>query len=187
MWVAANAASRTPGRTNGFLDRRSNTCSAGATRAPAPSLAAIAASTNAPRLANVGRWSVDDLDRAGDHQPTGCAEKAADHRVGHETDRAAGMGKAEHAEQQPRQRGRQRHRDQRRTEQSVAARGDQLLHDRRNERGDDDGDGTVRPGDGEGQRTAQRHNRSADRRRQECDGDAVGKQRSSGPVKISAA
>ena len=41
----------------------------------------------------------DDLDRAGDQQPAGRAEEAADDRIGHKADGAPRMREAEHAEQ----------------------------------------------------------------------------------------
>ena len=130
----------------------------------------------------------DDLDRACDHQPAGGAEKAADHRIGHEADRAAGMGEAEHAEQEPGERRRQRMAISVGTSRSVLPAATRRWMTVATKCGDDDGDGAVRPGDRERQRTAQRHDRSADRRRQERDGDAVGQVRCcSGPVKISAA
>ena len=48
------------------------------------------------------------------------------------------------------------------------------LNDRRHQGGQDDGNRAVRPGDGERQRAAQRHDRSADRGRQKGHRDAVG-------------
>ena len=86
------------------------------------------------------------------------------------------MGEAEHAEQQAGQRGRQRHGDQRRSEQIGVAGGDEPLDDGCDQRGEDDGGRTVRSGDGEGQRAAQRHDRAANGGRQEGHRDAVGQQ-----------
>ena len=70
--------------------------------------------------------------------------------------------------------GRQRHGDQRRSEKIGAAAGHEPLHERCDQCGHDDGDRAVRSGNGEGQRTAQRHDRSANGRRQECHRNAVG-------------
>ena len=65
----------------------------------------------------------DDLDGAGDHQPAGGAEEAADHRIGQKADGAPGMGEAQHAHQEPGQRRCQRHGDDGRPEQIGVAAG----------------------------------------------------------------
>ena len=54
-YVAAIAASSTPGRTKGLFERRSARNNVIATISPAASLAAIAASRNAPILVSAGR------------------------------------------------------------------------------------------------------------------------------------
>ena len=95
-----------------------------------------------------------DLDGASDHQPTGCAEKAPDHRVGYETDRTSGMGEPEHTKEQSREPGRKRHGDEHRTKKIGRTAGHKLLHDRCDERGNNDRDRAVRSGNGKGQRAA---------------------------------
>ena len=116
----------------------------------------------------------DDLDGAGDHQPAGGAEEAADHRIGQKADGAPGMGEAQHAHQEPGQRRRQRHGDEGRREKiGVAAGGNPLQH-RGDERGNDDGDRAVRSGDRERQRAAQRHKRAADGCGHERNRNAIG-------------
>ena len=124
----------------------------------------------------------DDLDGAGDHQPAGGAEEAADHRIGQKADGAAGMGEAQHAHQEPGQRRRQRHGDDGRRQQvGVAAGGDPLQH-RGDEGGNDDGDRAVRPGDRERQRAAQCHKGSAQGSGHERNRDAIRQKMRERPV-----
>jgi hypothetical protein len=98
---------------------------------------------------------------ARDHQPAGCAEETADHRIRHEADRAAGMREAEDAEQDSGKTGGKCHRDQGRRERVCRA-GREPLQKRRHQRRDHDGDRAVRPGYGEGEGAAQRHGDPAD-------------------------
>ena len=116
------------------------------------------------------------LNCTGDHQPAGRPEKAADHRIGNETNCATGIGIAENTKQPTGERRRERQGDERRLEEMIAAIGDETLDQRGHHRGEHDGNGTVRSGNGEGNRAAQRHDGAADRGRQECDGNAVSQQ-----------
>ena len=104
----------------------------------------------------------DDLDRARDHQPPGRTEESPDHRIGHETDRRSGARKSKHAKQQPRERGRQRHGNEDRSEKIGVPGSGEMLGDDRYQGSQDDRDAAVRTGNGERKRTAQRHNGAAD-------------------------
>jgi|GEM_PF-4617635 len=110
------------------------------------------------------------------HQAPGSAEKAADNRIGNESDCAAKPRQTEAAKEKPGQRGAQRqHRQSGRQQAPVAAICFKSRGERGNERGNHRAGRAVRSADREWQRAAQRRHRPADRAGNERRRETVGK------------
>ncbi len=129
-------------------------------------------------VAKVSRWSVITWIAPMSSQHAGGAEKAADHGVRHETDRAAKRGgePGERHEQHAGRGGAERHYDQRRLEQMARCLRPQAASSVRPPAWRPTAEAEVKsgPSDGERQRAAPRHHRGRNGGGQERHRNAVG-------------
>ncbi len=133
-------------------------------------------------VGHIQRRAGQDAINAGQHQTTGGAEKAADHRIGNKADGAAETRQTEAAKQESGQRRAQRqHHQSRRQEAIVEAVRAKSHRERADERGNHRAGRAVGSADRKGQRAAPRRDRPADRAGDESRRETVGQPRRERP------